>query len=133
MVEVTRDQHLDPGGNVTKATRLDSAEGDRARNIRNPEAIIADTDGWYRHKGHRRRPGVVRGRTPRTRAKVAGGNVVKVTNLYTDAAPRYYKVERKTKGSSSGSSEAAAAIIAEQQATKQRLLERAGIVGNQVD
>jgi hypothetical protein len=38
----------------------------RRPSFTNPDAICAEPNGWYRNKGHRRRPGVVRGRQPRT-------------------------------------------------------------------
>lgn len=41
-------------------------ESGRRPSFTNPDAIVAEPNGWYRNKGHRRRPGVVRGRQPRT-------------------------------------------------------------------
>lgn len=41
-------------------------ESGRRPSFTNPDSIVAEPNGWYRNKGHRRRPGVVRGRRPRT-------------------------------------------------------------------
>jgi hypothetical protein len=48
------------------STRAEYAlEEGRRPSFTSPEAIMAEERGWYRNKGHRRRPGVVRGRQPR--------------------------------------------------------------------
>lgn len=49
------------------ATREQYAlEEGRRPTFTNTAAIMTEPNGWYRHRGHRRRPGVVRGRRPRT-------------------------------------------------------------------
>lgn len=45
---------------------MDYNDNGRRPSFVNPDAIVAEPRGWYRNKGHRRRPGVIRGRRPRT-------------------------------------------------------------------
>lgn len=67
-----------------------------------------------------------------TPSKVARAKTIKITK---DGVTKHYRLKQGTQRSkgSSARSEQAARIIAEQHATKQRLLAKAGIVGNQVD
>lgn len=58
-------------------------EQGRRPSFTNRDAIMAEPNGWYRNRGHRRRPGVVRGREPRT----SDGRKHIVTSFIIGAAP----------------------------------------------
>lgn len=49
---------------MASAAQYKLEEG-RRPTFTNPDSIMVEPNGWYRNKGHRRRPGVVRGRAPR--------------------------------------------------------------------
>jgi hypothetical protein len=61
-------------------------EQGRRPSFTNTDAIAAEPNGWYRNKGHRRRPGVVRGRPARTTDKRK--HIVTSYNINT--GPRLY-------------------------------------------